>query len=93
MDLPNNFPTTYTELKFYVTLLTAAWAVFKGWVWLKSIKENDLAHLQNGIDGVHKELRSQTDQIVAAVSTNTQEMKELRRDLFTALVHPSSRRK
>lgn len=78
----------YNEGKFWIAIVGFLWAIFRGVSWVKSIKTNDLAHLKTGMEDVKTELKTQTNSIVDAVKDNTNEMKELRHVLITALISP-----
>lgn len=66
----------YEEGKFWAGAVGALWSVFNLVQWVKSIKENDLHHLQLGVDDVKSGLREQTAAIVG-------ELTELRQDIRT----------
>ena len=84
MQVPiSNVHVLYEESKFWVSIIGALWAVFGGVQWLKSIKTNDLPHLQAGIDQVQVELKAQTTTIVKSMDNNTDQVKELRQDIKT----------
>lgn len=65
--------TIYNEGKFWAALGGALWSVFKAIAWVRSIKENDLHHLQTGVNDMKDGLNRQTELVVG-------ELKELRAD-------------
>jgi hypothetical protein len=96
MDI-NNFSlahTFYEEAKFWIGIGTAFWILFKAINWVKSIKENDIPHIQNGVnelktsmESVHTELKEQTSAVVT-------ELKDIKADLRTYFAPvPKSRKK
>lgn len=90
----SNAHMLYEESKFWISIIGALWTVFGGVQWLKSIKTNDLPHLQAGIDNVKDELKAQTVTIVKSMDDNTGQVKDLRQDikmLTTAILAPSLR--
>lgn len=83
----------YNESKFWVAFGGALWSVFKGVQWVKSIKTNDLHHIQLGLDensalvkGVRDELKDQTNAVV-------NELREMRQDIRTFYPRPRSTRR
>jgi hypothetical protein len=91
VQVPNStqyLPILYNEFKFWSAVSGAFWLVFKGVTWVKEIRTNDLVHIQAGVDSLKKEISDQTGSIVKSMVDNTQELKELRRDLFNAFVAP-----
>lgn len=76
----------YDESKFWIALCGGLWSVFKGINWIKTIRTNDLHHIQLGVNDLKTSLDSQTHSIVT-------ELRELRNDFRTLYVRPSSRRR
>lgn len=91
MQLPNSIqylPMIYNEFKFWAGFAAAVIAGYSAFQWVKAIRTNDLPHIQAGVQSLTNEMKEQTTSFVKAMDGNTQELKELRRDLFTALVAP-----
>jgi len=86
--LANNFDfqSLYHEAKFWVSIIAGGYFVFKAYDVVHKTLTNDIPHLQEGIDSLKYEMSDQTRSIVKAVNDNTGEIKELRRDLFSALI-------
>lgn len=78
----------YEEGKFWLAIGGALWYAFKGLEWIKQVRENDLKHIHSEVQSLGIGVKEQTLAFVKAVESNTVELKELRRDLFTALVSP-----
>ena len=79
----------YSEAKFWIPAITAAWTVFKFINSFSEVKTNHLPHLQASMDDLNKKMDSQTQTICDATKDNTEEIKELRgdiRQLTTALL-------
>ena len=73
----------YTELKFWLSLIGALWAVFRGFNWVKEIRTNDLKHIHSGVESLQSDIKDQTASFVSAINNNTNELKELRSDIRT----------
>ena len=75
----------YDEAKFWGPAVVAIWFVFNAISWIKDLKDNHLAHIQEGINNFNTKLddglQKQTEKIVAASNVNTNEVKELRGDV------------
>lgn len=71
----------YTEGKFWLAIGAFFFAIFNGLSWIKSIKTNDLAHIQTGVEDLKKEMTTQTNSFVQAMEKNTKEITELRGDM------------
>jgi hypothetical protein len=70
------FHQIYVEAKFWLSVGGAFWILFKCVNWVKAIRENDLTHLQTGVDNLHTELQNQTSAVV-------KELQEMRLDFRT----------
>jgi hypothetical protein len=87
MQIPNLEITrqVYAEFKFWGPVVTFLWCVFRGYQWVRDIKDNHLTHIQKGIENFNTKLdtsiESQTKDIVSATESNTTEVKELRGDI------------
>lgn len=68
----------YNESKFWIALAGGLWSVFKGIDWIKSIRTNDLHHIQLGVDNLGVKIDGQTRDIV-------NELKEMRQDIRAAM--------
>lgn len=89
LQLPNSLqylPTLYTEFKFWSGFAAVVISGYTAFQWVKAIRTNDLPHIQAGVDSLRSEIKDQTHSIVRAMESNTTEVKELRRELFTAIV-------
>lgn len=73
----------FSEIRQWLLVGGIFWSVFKAYTYIKTIKDTDLARIQDGLASTHTELRTQTNSIVDAVVTNTNEIKELRVDIRT----------
>lgn len=71
----------YNESKFWLTFGGALWTAFKAIQWVRSIKENDLHHIQEGVSDLKEGLDKQTDAIV-------DQLKDLREDFRTFYAQP-----
>lgn len=70
----------YNESKFWIALCGLMWSAFKGVAWIRALKENDLHHLQLGVNDVKTgigEVKTGLDRQTDAV---VNEIKELRAD-------------
>lgn len=83
MDSYHLLQYVYNESKFWLAFGGALWSAFKAITWVKSIKTNDLHHIQGSLDSLHGELGQQTDAIV-------NELRELRQDIRTFYPRPRS---
>jgi sulfite exporter TauE/SafE len=72
----NLFHQVYPEVKFWASIVAGLWMIFKGVNWVKAIRENDLVHIQAGVDSIKTELAEQTKELV-------RELSELRADFRT----------
>lgn len=91
MEVPSSvqlIPQMYTEFKFWSTVIGGFWMLFKGFTWVKAIKETDLANLHKGIAKVETEIQSQTTSIVSAMDKNTSTISELRGDIKLLFIAP-----
>ncbi len=86
---PNSMHGVFEEGKFWVAMVSAIIATYKGFQWVKDIREKDLVKIQGTIDGLHTELGAQTTAIVKATEANTNELKELRNDMRTLIIQPA----
>jgi hypothetical protein len=62
------FHSVYPELKFWASVVGGLWMVFRGINWLKSIKDNDLVHIQLGVNEIKSELKEQTSAVCKELS-------------------------
>lgn len=83
----------YNESKFWLAFGGALWSVFKGVAWIRSIKTNDLHHIQLSLNensdlvrGVRSDLKDQTTSLV-------NEFRELRQDIRTFYPRPRTNRR
>ena len=74
----------YNELKFWLPAIGFSWAVFKAYTWIRSIKTNDLHHLQLGIEELNQKIDKQTEVLKTEINSQTTslvgELRELRAD-------------
>jgi hypothetical protein len=84
-------PAIYGEFKFWSGFVAVVIAAYGAFQWIKAIRTDDLPHIQAGVSALHSEMKEQTNAFVKAMDANTTEVKELRRDLFNALVAPPVR--
>ena len=84
----NEVKAIYEEAKFWSIMAGAVITAYKGFQWVKDIREKDLVTIQGKIDGLHTELGNQTSAIVKATDANTNELKELRNDMRTLIIQP-----
>jgi hypothetical protein len=84
----------YEESKFWSALIGMLWAAFKGFSWIKDIREKDLKGIQGDVSLLSGEVRRQTDVIstVTDRQTNamTRELQELRSDFRTFYTAPDA---
>lgn len=71
----------YVEAKYWLAIGGFFFGLFKGVSWVKSIKTNDLAHIQVGVEELNKKVVEQTSSFVQAMEKNTKEITELRGDM------------
>lgn len=71
----------YEQSKFWIALISFLWAIFKGFNWVKDIREKDLKDIHNGVTSLRGEIQGQTTQIV-------DQIKELRSDFRTFYTIP-----
>lgn len=79
------FRAVYPEAKFWASIIGGLWMVFKAVNWFKSIKDNDLVHIQEGVNTIHTKLDIQTDAVV-------KELSEMRNDFRIYFAPPVSAR-
>ena len=77
------FHQLYPEVRWWASVGGVFWILFKAVNWFKAIRENDLVHVQSGINDVksgvetvHTELKNQTSAVV-------KELQEMRLDFRT----------
>lgn len=86
MQVPSNtlLSEFYNELKFWLPAITIGWGIFKTVHWFKTIKTNDLHHVQLGINELNEKIDSQTVVLKTEINNQTSsivsELKELRQD-------------
>jgi hypothetical protein len=84
MQAPTNLLwSAYPELKYWVSIGGFFFTLFKGYYWIKDVRDKDLKQLHESVSSLNAELKSQTTSFVSAVATNTKELTELRSDLRT----------
>lgn len=76
------------ETKFYVGLASLMWTAFKGFNWVKDIREKDLKGLKEDVGTVSTELRQQTHVIGNGFSTLLAGVHDLRSDFRTFYTSP-----
>jgi hypothetical protein len=64
----------YEQSKFWLGLITFIWSIFKGFSWVRDIRDKDLKGLHEGIVSLRGDLQGQTTQLV-------EQIKELRNDV------------
>lgn len=85
MQVPSSLlPELYNEVKYWLPAITLVWGVYGIVHWFKSIKNNDLHHIQLSINEFNQKLDTQTvvlkDEINKQTSSIVGELKELRQD-------------
>lgn len=71
----------YEQSKFWIGLITFVWSIFKGFNWVKDIRDKDLKGLHEGIVSLRGDLQGQTTQLV-------EQIKELRNDVRYSQYRP-----
>lgn len=70
-----------SDTKFYLTLGSALWGIFKGFTWVKDIRDKDLK-------GIKDDLSNQTGVISSGFSRLADSIHEMRTDLRTFYTSP-----
>ena len=82
---PDLFVSIYNEVKFWSAAIGGSWVVFKLFEWFKTLKTNDLAHIQAGIDTLSEKVQEQTALMTKAINEQkdvlVSELRELRSDV------------
>lgn len=76
----------YPEFKFWGTFGGILWTLFKGVGWIKSIRTNDLASIQNSVVSMENGLEKQTLCIVGELKELRTELREDLRSLTNAFI-------
>lgn len=77
----NNPAWIYDQFKAWVFIGGVFFGIFKGLNWIKTLRTNDLVHIQLGVEELKKEMITQTVSFVGSMDKNTSEIKELRGDM------------
>ncbi len=80
------FIELYTEGKFWLSIGGIFFGIYKVIDWFKSLKTNDLAHIQSGVNDLNTKIDHQTVQIC-------DELKGLRSELRTYFAPMRAKRK
>lgn len=76
------------DTKFYAALAGLMWTAFKGFNWVRDIREKDLKGIKEDVNTVSTEVRSQTGVINQGFSLLTSTVQELRSDFRTFYTSP-----
>jgi len=87
-NIYNFLKSMYPELKFWGAIGGFFFAVQKGLTWLKTIKTNDLHHIQQSIDLANVGMKEQTASIVGEFKELRKELHDDFRALTMALITP-----
>jgi hypothetical protein len=94
----NLMSTLYPEIKFWAWFSTVIIAGYKVFNYFKTLKNNDLRHIQMGLESLEKLTKNQTEAVQSSMKEQTKsivdEMKELRSDfrsLTNAFIKPPSK--
>lgn len=73
----------YPEVKFWLSVGGIFWMAFKGFTWVKAIRDNDLPQIQTGLDDVKKGMESVYTELKTQTSAVVSELQNLRLDFRT----------